>query len=107
MAPNRPWSPMAARTPKPTPTSEQNAPVITASPMTDTITCLRWAPRARSRASSRVRWATMMLKVFTIRNVPTSSATPANTSRTVVKNEMPFWTSLAFSLASSAPVTAS
>ena len=58
----RPWSPTHAdaRTPRAAPTG---------------VTCLREAPSARSRASSRLRWATRIEKVLTIRNAPTTSET--------------------------------
>ena len=57
--------------------------------MTERVTCRREAPSARNRASSRVRWATMIEKVFRIRKVPTTSATAANTSRKVVMKTGP------------------
>ncbi len=49
-------------------------PVNAASPSTDRRTCFRLAPRARSSASSRVRWATTIVKVLTMMNPPTTSA---------------------------------
>ena len=41
----------------------------------------RVAPSVRSMPSSRMRWATVIEKVLKIRKLPTSSATPPNTSR--------------------------
>src|SRR4030095_4111033 len=58
---------------------------------TEVITCRRRAPRQRSRASSRVRWATMMVKVLKIRNPPTSRATKAKASRAVDRNRPMGW----------------
>jgi hypothetical protein len=56
--------PMARRIPNPTPTAEATAPTAAASSITEPSTCRRLAPTARSRASSRVRWATMIENVL-------------------------------------------
>ena len=50
------------------------------------MTCRRLAPSARSSASSRVRWATMIENVLKMMNAPTNSAMNANTSSAVRKN---------------------
>ena len=47
------------------------------------------APSARNSASSLVRCATMIEKVFRIRKVPTTRATAAKTSRKVVMKDSP------------------
>ncbi len=75
--------PMATTTPKPSPTSEAITPTTVDSSSTEPSTWRRLAPRQRSSASSRVRWASTMVKVLTIRNAPTSRATPAKASRAV------------------------
>ena len=48
---------------------------------TEVITWRRLAPTARSRASSRSRWATMIEKVLKMTKDPVNSATNANTSK--------------------------
>ena len=53
------------------------------SAITERSTCRREAPSVRSSANSRVRWATVTVKVLKMRKPPTSSATPANTSSAV------------------------
>ena len=83
---SRALSPLAMSTPRPRPTSEATRATITDSSNTEFITWRRLAPRQRSRASSRVRWATMMVKVLKIRNAPTSRATKAKASRAVPRN---------------------
>ncbi len=73
----------SAPTPMPAPRPMMDAitPITAASVSTELMTCRRLAPIARIRASSRVRWATMIEKVLRIRNTPTNSATPAKPSR--------------------------
>jgi hypothetical protein len=73
--------PIAITSPKARPTSEASTPTIADSASTEVSTWRRLAPRQRSRASSRVRWATMMAKVLKMRKAPTNSATPAKPSR--------------------------
>ena len=63
-------------------------PVSVASVMTSVKTWPRVAPRARSRASSWVLWATRMLKVLAIRKLPTKTAMKANTSSGVPMNSL-------------------
>ena len=63
-------------------------PSISASKRTERLTCLRLAPSARSRPSSRVRWATSIWKVLTIRNAPTISEIPAKPSITYFMKPM-------------------
>ena len=53
---------------------------MAASASTERVTWRRVAPTARSSASSLVRWATSMVKVLTMRKVPTNSAMPAQAS---------------------------
>ncbi len=93
--------------PRPTPSAEPTSPVIRASPRTEPSTCPRPAPTARSRASSRVRWPTRMLKVLKMMNAPTSSEMPANTSRNVLKKLRKESKLAAISLAAVAALTAS
>ena len=57
-------SPIAATTPRPTPTADEASPMIAASARTERSICLRLAPTTRSRASSRVRWPTMIENVL-------------------------------------------
>ncbi len=72
------------------------------------VTCRREAPRARSRASSRLRWATRIENVLTIRKAPTTSAMPAKISRNVGDEpRSPRAARLPLSSAASSPVTAS
>ena len=59
---------------------------------------------ARSRASSRLRWATRIEKVLTIRKLPTTSEMPAKISRNVLMNEIAFSRSLAAASAALSPV---
>ncbi len=83
---------------------EPKIPTTSASPSTDALTWRREAPSARSRASSRLRWATRIEKVFTIRNVPTTMATAANTSRKVLMKPRYFPMALLVSSAHASPV---
>ena len=71
------------------------------------MTCFLLAPRARSRASSRLRCATRIENVLTIRKAPTTSEMPAKISRNVVRKPTASWIALAASSAASSPVTAS
>ena len=83
-------------------------PTTSDSMTTAVNTWRREAPSARSRADSRVRWATTIENVLWIVNVETSTATPANIRRKVSKKSRK---SAAMSASSSAvrvvPVTAS
>ena len=65
--------------------SEATNPRMAASMSTDRNTCRRLAPTIRSRASSRVRWPTMIEKVLKIVNPPTKSEMNAKTRRAVEK----------------------
>ena len=58
------------------------------------MTWRRLAPTARSRASSRSRWATMIENVLKMTNDPTNSAMNAKTSRKVPKKLSAWWTRL-------------
>ena len=107
--PNRPKTalmPMASSTPRPTPTTEPTRPTTPASSSTDRATWRRLAPIARSRASSRLRWATRIEKVLTMRNAPTVSAMPAKTRRKVVTNDSASSMRLAARAAVASPVAA-
>ncbi len=98
---------MASSTPRPRPIVDPTKPSTTASNITERVTCRREAPIARSRASSRLRWATRIENVLTIRKEPTTSAMPAKISRNVLRNEIASTRSLAASSAATSPVTAS
>ena len=63
-APSTARSACAVPIPATTPTAEANTPVNSASTMTERVTCLRFAPIARSSAVSFVRWATVIEKVL-------------------------------------------
>ena len=83
---SRACSPTAARTPRPRPINEATRPTAAASPRTDRNTWRRLAPSTRSRASSRVRWPTMIEKVLKMVNPPTNSEMKAKINRAVEKN---------------------
>ncbi len=105
--PNRVRIPSASSTPRPRPMVDPTRPTTNASSSTDPVTWRLDAPSARSRASSRLRWATRIEKVLTIRNAPTTSEMPAKISRKVCMNPMACRSSEAVSSAASSPVTAS
>ena len=69
------------------PMAEASTPSVSASATTDVSTWRRLAPRARSIANSRRRWATVMLKALKMMNAPTKTETPANARSTGVRNE--------------------
>ncbi len=75
-------SPTASPMPAPKPSTEPISPSSSASISTERLICPRPEPIARSSPISRVRWATSIEKVLTMRNTPTSSAIPANPSST-------------------------
>ena len=87
MAGNSAWSPAAIPMPPARPAADATTATTLASTRVDAVTCRREAPRARNRAFSRVRWATTIAKVLWMEKVATSSATPENTSRNVVKSD--------------------
>ena len=101
------FAPWAIRTPSPIPRAEPTTPTMAASPSTEPRTWPREAPRARSSASSRARWPMSIEKVLMMMKAPTNRATPAKTSRKVVKKPRPCWTAASLSASTSAPVTAS
>ncbi len=84
--PNTDSNARAMRMPTPNPSIDATNPVTAASTSTDVITCARVAPKARSSANSRVRWATRMLNVLMIRKLPTNSEMNAKTSSGVPMN---------------------
>ncbi len=96
-------SPAPSSSPRVAPTK----PTISASSWTVNCTCRLRAPSARSRASSRTRWATSIVKVLKMMKAPTKTAMPAKTSRNVEKPAMASWTVLAFSSVNCLPVIAS
>ena len=100
-------SPTAPSTPRPSPTAEASSPTMAASASTERKTWPLLAPTRRSRASSRVRWPTMIEKVLKIVKPPTKSAMNANTKRAVEKKPRAWLMALACSLATVCPVTTS
>jgi hypothetical protein len=81
--------------------------MTSASATTDSRTCRREAPTARSSASSRVRWATRIEKVFQMIRAPTSSEIAAKPRRPVVKKPSASATAALDSAMTSSDVTAS
>ena len=63
------------------PATDATTPMTRDSPRTAAMTCRRLAPTARSRASSRSRWATMIENVLKMTNDPTNSAMNAKMSK--------------------------
>ena len=74
--------PMPSRKPTTPPTKPSASPSLT----TARQIWRRDAPRVRSSANSRMRWATVIEKVLKIRKAPTNSAMKANASRKVFRN---------------------
>lgn len=100
-------SPCAMPSPSTMPSADAAAPSTAAS---TTMVCITWrrvAPIALSNASSRVRWATCMEKVFQMMKDPTNSAMPANPVSAMVTMPSPAVTASACSSATCCPVTAS
>jgi hypothetical protein len=87
--------PSAARTPSPKPDHEARAPTMNASARTERNTCRRLAPTMRSRASSRVRWPTVIEKVLKMVNPPTNREMKAKTKSAVEKKDRAWLMSLA------------
>jgi hypothetical protein len=71
------------------------------------VTCRPVAPTARSMANSLVRCATMILNVFWMMKAPTNTATPAMTSRIVLRKPIPSLTSTSSSSVCCSAVTIS
>ena len=82
-APSSARKPGAAARPRAIPTIEASTPITRVSASTDRRTCPREAPSVRSSANSFDRCATVTANVLKIRNPPTSSAMPANTSSAI------------------------
>ena len=80
---------------------------MAASTSTDRNTWRRLAPTIRSRASSRVRWPTMIEKVLKMVKPPTNSEMKAKTSSAVEKKDSAWLIELVCSLATVWPVTTS
>ena len=92
-------SPTAASTPSPRPTSEASTPRMRASSSTERKSWRRLAPTMRSRASSRVRWPTMIEKVLKMVKPPTNREMKAKISRAVEKKDSAWLMSLVCSAA--------
>ncbi len=103
----KPRIPRAMRNPNAIPAIDPTTPMSSASVMTIERICLPVAPIARRRASSRVRWATTIRKVFWMMNAPTNIDTPAKDRRPMFKKLRPSLMSAACSFCSVSPVTAS
>ena len=92
-------SPWAAPSPRTMPAAEATMPTSRASVSTEPMSWVRLAPMARSRPSSRVRWATRIENVLKMMKAPTSRATAANMRRAVVRKPRALvhdsWASLA------------
>ena len=106
-APSAASTPRARSTPAPTPSTAATSPTTTASSSTEPSTWARLAPRARSSASSLVRWATRIEKVFEMTKIPTSSAMAPNTTSAISRNPRLVWLSSDSWRAASSPVTTS
>ncbi len=81
IASNRAKSPFARARPRKSPVTEASTPMTVDSTSTLRRTWRRDAPRVRSVANSRVRWAIVIESELAITNAPTKSATPPNASR--------------------------
>ena len=106
-APTSAFRPAASRTPAASPITAAMRPTAAASMSTEPRTWRLLAPRARNRPFSRVRWATVMAKVFKMMKAPTSRATTAKMRKNLLKTDRFFWTVSCVSLMAAAPVTAS
>ncbi len=82
-------APTPAANPRPAarPTTDASTPMTKASTEMLSMTCRREAPRARSMANSRRRWATVIEKALKMMKAPTSTATPPSESSTGLRNE--------------------
>jgi hypothetical protein len=100
-------TPLARSIPDPTPSTAAISPTTPASSRTDPRTWARLAPSARRRASSFVRWATRIEKVFEMTKMPTSRAMAPNTMSAISRNPRLVWLSSDSCLAASSPVTTS
>ncbi len=91
------------------PMTDDTNPTIAASPSTERKTCRRLAPTAgaASEPSSRVRWPTMIEKVFRMVKAPTKSEMKAKTRSAVEKNESTWLIAVVCSSTTVWPVTTS
>ncbi len=80
--------PSASSSPQRSPISEATAPTTSASITIEVRTCRREPPSVRIVANSRVRCAIVIESEFAITKLPTKSATPAKTSRNVLRKPM-------------------
>ncbi len=94
----------ASTTPARIPATEARKPITSVSAITELSTWRRDAPSVRSSANSRERCATVTANVLKIRKPPTSTATPANTSRPILRKPSESVMSDADSSACSLPV---
>ena len=106
-AENAAVTPVARPTPASNPMIDATSPSSVASTRTDPRTWRRLAPMARSRASSRVRWATRIENVLKMMKAPTTTAITPNTTSRIRKKEKFSCTVLALCAAAWAPVRAS
>ncbi len=93
--------------PAKSPITEATMPIASASTTTAVMIWRRLAPRVRSSANSRVRWATVIEKVLKIRKAATKRATPAKTRRTVWRMPMNWSTSSRWESVFCSPVSTS
>ena len=84
-------TPWARSRPTPRPSTAEITPTTDASRSTEPSTWARLAPRARRRASSLVRCATRIEKVFEITKVPTSRAMAPKIVSASLRNLKLFW----------------
>ena len=98
--------PFDSASPRPRPASEAAKPMIPASAMTERITWRREAPRVRSVASSRERWATVMDSVLKMTKAPTKRATPPKASSRARMNAIAWEIPCLSRAACSSPVVA-
>ena len=101
---NSALSPWAVRIPRPNPTADPTIPRTKPSPITDRITCPRFAPSVRSSANSRIRCVTVIENVLKMMNAPTNSAMPPNATSAVVRKLRLLLMSLVSLRACSSPV---
>ena len=99
-----PRRPGASRSPPMMPRTDATKPITRVSATTDVSTWRRDAPSVRSSANSLERCATVTANVLKIRNPPTKTAMPANTSRAMVRKPSDSLMSPAVSSACSLPV---
>ena len=80
------FSPLASSSPRNRPTIDASVPITNASTRTERSTWRRVAPRVRSVASSRVRWATVIDSVLAITKLPDEQGDPAEGEQEVLED---------------------